>query len=259
MSILHNRAALTVVVLAASVVVWETACRYYQPPAFVLPAPSQIAAEFATTPVYFLREALVTLAETVAGFVLAIAFGLALALAINSSRFLEATLYTLLVALNSVPKVALAPVFIIWMGTGVAPKVTIALAIAIFPVVIDFVLGLRSSDPQLVDLAHTARSSWLKILLKVRLPSALPSMFAGMKVAISLALVGAIVGEFVAGETGLGQVILLAQGQFQTARMFVAIVILGLLGAALFYLLDFSERMLIPWHISQRAPRSGRP
>jgi NitT/TauT family transport system permease protein len=257
MSLTQNRVALTGGVLAACILVWETSCRYLHPPAFVLPSPSLIAAEFATTPGYFLQEAAVTLGETVAGFLLAVVVGLALALAINSSRFLEATLYTLLVALNSIPKVALAPIFIVWMGTGLPPKVVIALTIAIFPVVIDFVLGLRSADPQLLALALTARTSWLRILLKVRLPSALPSMFAGMKVAISLALVGAIVGEFVAGESGLGQVILLAQGQFQTARMFVAVVILGLLGAALFYLIDYAERLLIPWHISQRTSKTG--
>ncbi|MGH9425552.1 MAG: ABC transporter permease, partial [Terriglobia bacterium] len=216
-----------------------------------------ILEEFLRTPEYFLNQGLFTLWTTASGFVMAVALGLLLAVAINYSVFLETTIFTLLVALNSVPKVALAPVFIIWMGTGAEPKITIALTIAIFPIVIDFVLGLRSADPQLLAVVRAARATAAQIFLKVRFPSALPSMFAGMKVGISLALIGAIVGEFVAGETGLGQVILLAQGQFQTARMFVAVIMLGLLGAILFYAVDFAERLAIPWHVSQRGGHAG--
>lgn len=257
MRFLRHRAVLTVLVLAASVLVWELGCRYFQPRAFVLPAPTLIFEEFMRTPQYFLEQGLYTFWTTVSGFGMAVIFGLLLAVAINYSVFLETTIFTLLVALNSVPKIALAPVFVIWMGTGAEPKITIALTIAIFPIVIDFVLGLRSADPQLLAVVRAARATALQIFMKVRLPSALPSMFAGMKVGISLALIGAIVGEFLAGETGLGQVILLAQGQFQTARMFVAIIMLGLLGAALFYAVDFLERMCIPWHVSQRGTQVG--
>jgi len=253
MRLFHNRAALTIAVLIGSVALWELGCDIFKPPLFVLPSPSHILVEFLSAPSYFMKQAGFTLWTTLSGFLLAVIFGLVLAIAINYSRVLEATIFTLLVALNSIPKVALAPIFVIWMGTGSAPKVTIALTIAIFAIVIDFVLGLRVADPQLVDLARSARATPLQIFLKVRLPSALPSMFSGMKVGISLGLVGSIVGEFVAGETGLGQVILLAQGQFQTPRMFVAIVILSILGAVLFYAVDLIERLLVPWHISHRS------
>jgi NitT/TauT family transport system permease protein len=239
-------------VLLAAIAAWELAVQILQPKPFILPAPSAIAREFVSSPAYFLEQTVYTLGTTLAGFVLALIIGFISAVGIVYSRLLERTFYTLLVALNSVPKVALAPLFVIWMGTGVEPKIAIALTIAIFATVIDTVLGLRSVDPDLLNLARSARASEWDVLLKVRLPNALPSMFAGMKLGISLALVGAIVGEFVAGSTGLGQVILQAQGMFQTARMFVAIVVLGILGTALFYAIDWLERMLLPWHVSQR-------
>jgi NitT/TauT family transport system permease protein len=179
--------------------------------------------------------------------------GVALAVGIVYSKLLERTIYTLLVALNSVPKVALAPLFVIWMGTGAAPQVAIALMLGIFPIVIDTVLGLRSVDPDMLSLARVRRASPLKVLLRVRFPHALPSMFAGMKVAISFALVGAIVGEFVAGANGLGHLILVAQGVFDTTRVFVSLLTLGVMGTALFYLIDLAEQLMLPWHVSQRA------
>lgn len=247
-----DRTLSAVMVLVVSVAVWEIACRLFQPPEFVLPSPAAIAAELVRSPGYFLKESGYTLATTIAGFALAVVLGVTMAVGIVSSRWIERTLYTFLVALNSVPKVALAPVFVIWMGTGGAPKIAIALTIAVFAIVIDAVLGLRSADPDLLALARTTRASRLQILLKIQLPCALPSLFAGMKVAISFSLVGAIVGEFVAGDTGIGHAILLAQGMFQTPRMFVGVVILGVLGTVLFYAVDLMERLCVPWHVSQR-------
>jgi NitT/TauT family transport system permease protein len=153
----------------------------------------------------------------------------------------------------SIPKIALAPLFIIWMGTGTASKVAVAMLIALFSIVIDTVLGLRSVDPDALDMSRSMRASSLQILWKIRFPSALPAMFAGMKVAISLALVGAIAGEFVASQVGLGYVILVSQGMFQTTRVFVAVLLLGILGTILFYAVVLAERILVPWHVSQRS------
>jgi NitT/TauT family transport system permease protein len=163
------------------------------------------------------------------------------------------------VALNSIPKVALAPLFVIWMGTGTEPKIAIAMMLAIFPIVIDMVLGLRSVDPDMLHLARVSKASPLAILLKIRFPCALPSLFAGMKVAVSFALVGAIVGEFVAGSRGLGFQILVAQGQFDTVRVFVPLLLLGVVGTILFFLVDYAEKLCLPWHVSQRSRQgSGR-
>ncbi len=239
-------------VLVGALVVWELAVLLLNPQPFILPNPLSIAKEFLNSPGYFLHQTLYTLGTTLIGFLLAIVLGFLAAVGIVYSTFLERTLYTLLVALNSVPKIALAPLFVIWMGTGAEPRIAIVLMITIFATVIDTVLGLRSVEPELLELARSAQASEWHVLTKIRVPCALPSIFAGMKLAISLALVGAIVGEFVAGNTGLGQVILQAQGMFQTPRMFVAIFILGILGTLLFYAVDWSERLLLPWHISHR-------
>jgi NitT/TauT family transport system permease protein len=143
--------------------------------------------------------------------------------------------------------------FVIWLGTGDTSKIGMAFLIAIFAIVIDAVLGLRSIDPDVLDLGRSFKGSGLKILLKLRFPNALPSIFAGMKVAIALALVGTIVGEFVAAQNGLGYVILAAQGVFETKRVFAALLVLAVMGTVLFYLIELAEKKALPWHVSQRA------
>jgi NitT/TauT family transport system permease protein len=241
-----------ILVLAVTLLLWEGGVWLFRPAPLILPAPSAIVVAFCQTPGLFMRQLGFTLGMTCLGFGLAVVLGVLLAVAIVSSRFLERTIYTLLVALNSIPKVALAPLFVIWMGTGTEPKVAIALMLAIFPIIIDTVLGLRSVDPDMLHLARVSRASPLTVLAKIKFPCALPSLFAGMKVGISFALVGAIVGEFVAGSKGLGFQILVAQGQFDTLGVFVCLMLLGIFGTLLFFVLDYAERLCLPWHVSQR-------
>jgi len=246
-------------VLVSLVLLWEVAVRALDIKPILLPAPSLILRELASAPWFYVRQSGDTLLTTVVGFVLAVVLGVGLAVAIVYSRVLERVIYTLLVSLNSLPKVALAPLFVIWMGTGVEPKIAIAVMLAIFSIVVDMVLGLRSVDPDILAMAHVSRARPIAVLWKIRLPNALPTLFAGMKVGISFALVGAIVGEFVAGSDGLGTVILIAEGQFDTTRVFAALVMLGVLGTALFYVVEFAEGLLLPWHPSHRARhRSAR-
>ncbi len=254
--LLESRTRDAVLIVASVLLLWELSVFLFKPSPLILPAPSTVIAEFLTTPGVFLRHSGYTLAITAAGFAIAVILGVFLAVGIVYSRFLERTVYTLLVALNSIPKVALAPLFVIWLGTGTEPKLAVAVMLAIFPIVIDTVLGLRSVDPDMISLARVSKASPLQVLWKIRFPCALPSLFAGMKVAISFALVGAIVGEFVAGGNGLGFQILVAQGQFDTARVFVSLLLLGLMGTVLFYAVDFAERVCLPWHVSQR-PQGG--
>ena len=246
-----------ILVLAVTLLLWEGGVWLFQPLPLILPAPSAIVGAFLQTPGLFMRQLGFTLGMTCLGFALAVILGVLLAVAIVSSRFLERTIYTLLVALNSIPKVALAPLFVIWMGTGTEPKVAIALMLAIFPIVIDTVLGLRSVDPDMLHLARVSRASPLAVLIKIKFPCALPSLFAGMKVGISFALVGAIVGELVAGSKGLGFQILVAQGQFDTVAVFVCLMLLGIFGTLLFFALDYAERLCLPWHVSQRGRHSA--
>jgi NitT/TauT family transport system permease protein len=246
-----------IVVLGGFLVIWEAWVRIAGVPSYFLPAPSAILLEIAQNPSWYMRHSAYTIGACLLGFFMALVVGVLAAIGIVYSRFLENTLYTFLVSLNSIPKIALAPLFIIWMGTNLSSKVAISMLIALFAVVIDTVLGLRSVDPEVLDMAKSMRARPLQVLWKIRFPSALPAMFAGMKVAISLALVGAIAGEFVASSVGLGYVILTAQGMMQTTRVFAAVVLLGVLGTLLFYAVSLVEYFAIPWHVSQRSGAGG--
>jgi NitT/TauT family transport system permease protein len=243
---------MALLVLAALFVAWEVAVRALSVKAVILPAPSVVWGEFWGDPVWYLRHGWYTLLVTLGGFALALVVGVLLAVLIVESKIMEKTVYALIVGLNSVPKVAVAPLFVIWLGTGVEPKIAIGFLIAVFAIVIDTVLGLKSVPPDILDLAKSLRGGRLATLWRIRFPCALPSLFAGMKVAISLALVGAIVGEFVSSQRGLGYVILSAQGTFDTARVFAAIMVLAVMGVLLFWLVAWAERLAIPWHASQK-------
>lgn len=247
----------TAVALVAIFAAWEGAVRALGVKPIVLPAPSIILAELAANLPWYLGHAWYTLITTLAGFAVAVLVGIALAVVIVESRLLESTVYALIVGLNSVPKVAVAPLFVVWLGTGYEPKIAIAFLIAVFAVVIDTVLGLRSVPADVLDLAHSLRGSRFDVLFRIRFPCALPAIFSGMKVAISLALVGAIVGEFVSSQRGLGYVILSAQGMFDIPRVFAALVVLAVLGVLLFWAIVWAERRLIPWHASQAEARPG--
>jgi NitT/TauT family transport system permease protein len=239
-------------VLIGLFLVWEAAVRAFKVKPVVLPPPSAVLAELFSAPGWYLGHAWYTLLVTLGGFLLAVVVGVLLAVLIVESRLLEKSIYALIVGLNSVPKVAVAPLFVIWLGTDAEPKIAIAFLIAVFAIVIDAVLGLKSVPPDILDLARSMRGGRLATLWRIRFPCALPSLFAGMKVAIGLALVGAIVGEFVSSQRGLGYVILSAQGMFDTARVFAAILVLAVMGVALFWLIALLERFAIPWHASQK-------
>lgn len=239
-------------VLVGVFLLWEAGVRAFRVKPIILPPPSAVLADLFSAPAWYLGHAWYTLIVTLSGFALAVLVGVLLAVLIVESRLLDKSIYALIVAMNSVPKVAVAPLFVIWLGTGAEPKVAIAFLIAVFAIVIDAVLGLKSVPPDILDLARSLRGGRLATLWRIRFPCALPSLFAGMKVAISLALVGAIVGEFVSSQRGLGYVILSAQGMFDTARVFAAILVLAAMGVALFWLIALLERLAIPWHASQK-------
>jgi NitT/TauT family transport system permease protein len=226
---------------------WEVAARVFHVRAIMLPLPGQVVLELASEWSWYAGHAAYTLMTTLAGFALAVAGGVAIAIMLVGSRWFERFIYPLIVALNSVPKVAIAPLFVIWMGTGAEPKIAIAFLIAVFAIIVDSVHGLRSVPQDVLDLGRVLKGSRRDFFFKVRLPSALPSILAGMKVSISLALVGAIVGEFVSSQRGLGYVIMSAQGTFDTVRVFAAIFVLALMGMVLFALLVWLERRSTPW------------
>jgi NitT/TauT family transport system permease protein len=245
-----RRAAMPLLGAIGFVLIWEAFCRIDHVRPVLLPSPSLIINELAESPLWFAQQAAYTLGITLAGFAVAAVLGVLFAVVITEWKWLDRLLFPLFVALNSVPKVAIAPLCIIWFGTGAEPKIAIAFLIAVFAVVIDTILGLRSVPSDTLDLARTLRGSRWKVLTRIKLFCALPHLFAGLKVAMSLALVGAIVGEFVSSQRGLGYVILSAQGMFDTPRVFAAITILAVMGVLLIEMVSVVERLALPWHHS---------
>jgi NitT/TauT family transport system permease protein len=173
-------------------------------------------------------------------------------MAIVGSRTVESYVYPLLVFSQSIPKIAIAPLFVVWFGFGIVPKILSAVMLGFFPVVVSAVQGFKSVDPDMIDLARAMEATKLQIFRMVSLPHATPAIFAGLKVSITLAVVGAVVGEFVGSNSGIGYVLQRSIGNFDLPTMFAALVILALIGVVLFWVVDVIERIAIPWHTSQR-------
>jgi len=230
---------------------WFVADRRYVPK-YLLPAPSEVARTMTGEWRMLSHHAGVTLYETVLGFVLATALGLVTAVAIAYSRTLDKALYPIVLFAQVIPKIAIAPLLVVWFGVGLAPKIALAVLISFFPIVISGVAGLRSTDPELLDLSATMGAGRWRTFRKIRFPNALPHLMAGLKVAVTLAVVGAVVGEFVGASEGLGHVLLLANGNLDAPLLFADLFLMAGLGIVLFVLVEVAESLLIPWHASRR-------
>lgn len=238
--------------------VWEYLVRVIRVPAYLLPPPGAVLLALVNDWHVIYLNMKPTVLAILAGFALSVAVGVPIAVLIVFSRFAERVLYPPMVASQAIPKVAIAPLFIVWMGYGLVPKVWIAFLIAFFPVVIDTVIGLRSVPPEMLQLGRSMGGGTLRVFLKLRLPSALPNIFAGMKVAITLAVVGAITGEFVGSQAGLGYLLTSASGQMDTALVFAVLLTISVIAIILFALVEAVERIAIPWHASMRSRRIGK-
>jgi NitT/TauT family transport system permease protein len=238
---------LPIATLALLVVAWELATRLFDWPIWLVPGPDDVGRALLDNRSLLPHHFWVTLVETVGGFSLAIAVGIPLAVAISSSRLLERTIYPVLLGLNAVPKIAIAPILVLWMGFGYGPKIVVTFLLCIFPIVISTATGLKSTPPELVELVRSLDASPAEVFRRVRFPSSLPHVFVGLKVAISLAVIGAVIGEFVGAEAGLGHVIIASGSNVDTSLAFGAMVLLGVLSVALFYALVGLERLLVPW------------
>ena len=240
-------------VVIATLVLWEAVTRVIAIPAYILPPPSQIAAVMYEKMPLLLRHGWVSTTEIVLGFLLSVVVGIPLALATFLWPAFARSVYPLLVSSQAVPKMAVAPLFIVWFGFGLMPKVFIAFLIAFFPIVINTVVGLAAIEPEKIHLARSMGLSGAATFFKIRLPNALPSIFGGLKIAITLAVVGAVVGEFVGGDAGLGYLLMSANGSMDTPLLFAGLVGLTLIGIVLFMLIEVAERFAIPWHTSTRS------
>ena len=188
-----------------------------------------------------------TALEVLFGFVLAAITGVAVALVIVGFERFGRALYPLIVLFQNVPKVALAPIFILWFGYGLVPKIVLIVVIAFFPVAIDMLAGLQSVEPSFVSLMRSVGANNTKILMRVRVPHSLPHLMAGLKVAITFSVIGAIVGEFAGANEGLGYVIQFASTQLDTPLVFAALIVVSVLGLAFYYVVELAERLLVPW------------
>lgn len=231
---------------------WFIAARQLVPN-YLVPTPGQVWRTLVDEWPMLLRSSYVTLYETVIGFVLASLLGLATAVVIVYSPTMEKTLYPVVLFAQVIPKVAIAPLLVVWFGFGLAPKMILAVLIAFFPVVVSGVAGLRSIDPELLDLSATMGASRWQTFRKIRFPNALPHLMAGEKVAITLAVVGAVVGEFVGASEGLGYVLQVANGNLNAPLLFADLFLMSVIGIVLFVLIELAEALLIPWHASRRA------
>ena len=233
-------------------VVWEAGVRLFKVPAYLMPPPSGVFWVFVSEFPKLLYHGWVTTYEMLLGYAMAVAIAVPLAIGITSSHRFDRFITPQLLFFQVVPKVAIAPLFLVWFGVGTTPKVLVAFLISFFPIVIDAAVGLRSMSAEMRDLARSMGASRWQVFAQFRLPTSLPYLFSGLKVAATLAVAGAVVGEFVGADKGLGYLLLVTNSNMETALMFATIVALTIIGLAFFYAVEFLEALLIPWHVTHR-------
>jgi len=248
-----RRKALPYISILILLVIWEIAVKVFDLPSYLLPPPSEIARVMVERAQDLLEHSWVTAYEMLMGYFLAIVIAIPMAIAITASPSFDRFITPILLFFQTVPKISLAPLFLVWFGVGVLPKVLVAFLISFFPIIIDTAVGLRSIHPDMIDLARSMGATQFQIFYRFRLPTSLPYLFSGLKVASTLAVVGAVVGEFVGADKGLGYLLLVANSNLLTALMFGAIFALTAQGLILYYVIQALETILIPWHISVRS------
>ncbi len=245
----HRERLLVPVVLAAGIVLWDLLVRWQQYPAFVLPSPAVVARKFGIVLAdgSLLRHTTVTLTEIALGLAIGLSVALVLGYVLGKNRTADRLLSPYIVASQSVPIVAIAPLLVIWLGTGLASKVLVCALIAFFPTLISTIVGIRNVDPDLYDLMRSLRASRWQVFRMLELPAALPVIFGGLKLSVILAVVGAVVGEFVGADQGLGFLINLGRGVLDTPLMFVAVITLVIIAQLLYLSVSLLEHVALRW------------
>lgn len=247
--------ALPMLGVALVITAWWVATDIYGIQPILLPSPMRVVIAATELRDHLVRQTQVTLSETLLGFALSCGAGIGLGLAIASSWVVERTLYPLLAALNAIPKPALAPLLIVWLGFDTLPKVVMAFLVSFFPIVLATATGLTTVSNELSELARSLSATRWQTFIKIRFPAALPEIFIGLKLAMPLAVIGAVIGEFVGGSSGLGSVIIQSGATADTAVAFAAIVLLSTMSVALFYVLVAIERLTLPWIVATTSAR----
>lgn len=239
--------------LVVALAAWSAVVAIFAIPDYLLPAPQAVAARILKDWPLLWKHGIYTLVSVMTGFAASIAIGVPIAFAIVLSRSMERLIMPFLVMSQTIPKVAIAPILVVWLGFGILPKIAIVFLISFFPIVVSTVVGLKSVETDMIDLVRSMGAGTPKIMLRVRAPSALPQMFAGFKIAVCLAVVGAIVGEFVGSDRGLGYLLLTSTGTLDGPLIWAALLVLIAMGVILFAIVSAIERLAIPWHVSVRA------
>jgi NitT/TauT family transport system permease protein len=233
--------------LAVIFIVWQSYADLFHVSRIVLPSPADILYASWRNFRLLLRETWPTFFESVCGFALALVIGVPMAVCVANSRLLNLALYPILIATQSVPKVAIAPIILVWFGLGMESKLAIAFLVAFFPVVVDTATGLRETPPGLIELGRSLRASAWQMFWKVQFPAALPFIFSGAKVAVTLAVIGAVIGEFIGSVNGLGNLLLSANAQLNGPLAWAALIWLSVLGVLLFAAVAVAQRLVMPW------------
>jgi len=241
-----------VLFLAAMLALWQAVIVVFAIPAFVLPSPAAVAEALWQYRAVIFHESLYTLGTTLAGFGMAVVFGLALGLVVGWSQTVYVGLYPLMIGFNAIPKVAVVPILVLWFGIGIVPATITAFLISFFPIVVNVATGLATIEPEMEDVLKALGASKLDIMRKVGIPRALPYFFGSLKVAITLAFVGSVISESIASNHGIGNLMLQAQAQFKTPLIYAGLVALAVLGIAMYALMAWIERRTTGW-----AHRSG--
>ena len=236
-----------IVTILVAMLVWTAVVWVFKMPNYILPYPVAVAKDLWAQGAFLIGHMWVTLYSTLLGFAIAIIAGAFAAILIVSSKTMERAFMPLMVFAQTFPKIAIAPLFVIWFGFGIIPKVVVATLICFFPIIINTSVGLASVENDMVDLIRSMAATKWQVFTKVRIPNALPYFFSALKISITLALIGAIVGEFVASDEGLGYLILVYEANLMTSNLFATMTVLVLMGALLFYMIIGIENIFLPW------------
>jgi NitT/TauT family transport system permease protein len=249
-----NGSVASVILLAVFLAAWQWGPGLLHVPSFIVPPLSMVAEEFvrAWSVNHLLLHTAVTAAEVLAGFVLGSLLGACVGYLLGMSPTAELALSPYILALQIAPKVAFAPLFILWMGFTIYPKILIAVLIVFFPVMVNVLTAVQAVDPDLINLARSFKATRSQIFWKIEFPSSLPPMFAGLRVGATLAVVGVVVGELVGGNRGLGYLLTFGEGQGNTPMVFVAIVMLTMVGAAVYFTVILFERRMLHYLPARR-------
>lgn len=227
---------------------WEYTVKLRSIPDWILPGPAQIVRTLVDNAPVIAKHAQSTLTECLAGFALAIVFSFIVAFLMDEISLFRKAVYPLIVASQTIPIVSVAPLFIIWFGYGMLPKIIVVVLVCFFPIAISLLSGLASVDDDYLELFRSMQASRLKIFRMVKLPLSMPSFFAGLRISAAYSVMGAVIGEWLGAKQGLGTFMTLAQRSFQIDRVFAAILAVTVMSAALFALVSFIERLVIPWN-----------